>query len=819
VISGWIHDLRLALRSLRKSPGFTAAAVVTLALGIGANTTIFSAVYAVLLEEPPYPAPHELALVTPVLDRAARPPDTVEYWSYPMYEALRDAGGGVGELAAFTPNPRRVNLAGDDAAQPVLVEMVSQAYFGVLGVTPRLGRFFAPDEDVTPNAHPVAVLSEGLWRRSFGADPAVLGRTIHLDATPFTVIGIAPARFHGLSDQADLWAPMMMAPTLTFSRRLTGALSFWHMVIARIPPGTDPGPPLANGARAIEERIPLTQAFDRVRLTLATVPLQAARTDRRMGRALLVLLGAVGLVLLIACANVASLQLARARQRRRELGIRVALGVGRGRLTRQLFAESTVLAVLGGVAGLLLSAWSLDLLNALRPQALATVGGPGGARLTTAVFLFACAATVGAAFLFGLLPAWWAARTDPLSLIRPEGGAAHGVRMRGALVAVEVALAVVLLAGAGLLVRTVAALNRTPLGFDPAGVVVALVNPPARAYPGAAGQQLFRDATDRLSAGPGVRAAAAGYCLPVVGGCDQVRMTIAGDADPTKPDHAVWLNMVDDAYLAALAIPVVAGRGIAPSDRAGAPAVALVTEAAARRHWPGRNPVGQRIRLGVGWPEGDAWAEVVGVVADVRYDGDLRAAAAPGVYLPLAQFSYRANYLVAKVAGDPAGGIPAMRAMLRDLDPQLPLWDPAPMSRHVRTATAAERFSMVLLAAFGVLALVLAAVGIYGVIAHSVAGRTREIGVRMALGARPAGVLGLVFRQGSGIVGVGLTVGALGALAATRVLRAQLYGVVPGDPATLGVVLALLALVAAAAIGLPARRAARVAPMEALRHE
>ena len=253
MISGWIHDLRLALRSLRKGPGFTAAAVVTLALGIGANTTIFSAVYAVLLEEPPYPASHELVLVMPVLDHVAQPPDTSEYWSYPMYEALRDAGGGVGEMAAFTPNPRRVNLAADDAAQPVRVEMVSQAYFGVLGVTPRLGRFFAPDEDVTPNAHPVAVLSEGLWRRAFGADPAVLGRTIHLDATPFTVIGIAPAGFRGLSDQADLWAPMMMAPTLTFSRRLTGALSFWHMVIARIPTGTDPGPPLASGARAIDD--------------------------------------------------------------------------------------------------------------------------------------------------------------------------------------------------------------------------------------------------------------------------------------------------------------------------------------------------------------------------------------------------------------------------------------------------------------------------------------------------------------------------------------------------------------------------------------
>jgi len=818
VIGSWMQDLRLGLRSLRNSPGFTVAAVVTLALGIGANTTIFSAVHAVLLEAPPYPAPHELTLVTPVFDRAARPPDTLEYWSYPMYEAFRDATTGVGAVAAFTPTPRRVNLAGDDAAQPVLVEMVSQPYFGILGVTPRLGRFFAPDEDVTPNAQPVAVLSEGLWRRSFGADSAVLGRTIHLDATPFTVIGIAPSGFRGLSDQADLWTPIMMAPTLTFPQRLASELSFWAMVVARIPTGTDPAPRLADGARAIEERIPLAQVFDFARLSLTAVPLQAARTDRRMGRALLILLGAVGLVLLIACANVASLHLARARRRRRELGIRVALGVSRARLTRQLFAESAVLAVLGGTAGLLLSAWGLDVLNALRPPALATVGGPGGARLTTAVFLFACAATVGSAFLFGLLPAWWASRADPLTLIRSDDGARHGVRMRAALVAVEVALAVVLLAGAGLLVRTVAALNRAPLGFDPAGVVVALVNPPARAYPGGAGQRLFRDATDRLAVLPGVSGAAAGNCLPVVGGCDRVLMTIAGDLNPTEGDHSVWLNMVDDAYLATLDIPVVAGRGILRSDAAGTPAVALVSEAAVRRHWPGRDPVGQRIRVSVGWPANEGWAEVVGVVRDVTF-GDRRAAAAPGVYLPLAQFSYRANYLVAKVAGNPDAAIPAMRAMLRELDPQLPLWDPAPMTRHVATATAAERFSMILLAAFGVLALALATVGIYGVIAYSVAGRTRELGLRIALGARPGGVLALVFGQGLVIVGTGLVAGAIGAVAVTRVLRAQLYEVSPADPVTLLAALTVLTAAAATAIWLPARRAARIAPMEALRHE
>jgi predicted permease len=817
-MNDWRQDLRYAVRNLRQSPGFTAAAVITLALGIGANTTIFSAVHAVLLEAPPYPAPGELHLVTAVFDRGAQPPDSQEYWSYPMYRAFQGAAGGVGELAAFTPTPRRVNLAGEDAAEPVLVEMVSQSYFGILGVAPQAGRFFAPDEDLTPNTHPVAVLSDGLWRRMFGADPGVVGRTIRLDATPFTVVGVAAPGFQGLSDRADLWTPMMMAPTLTFARRLTSQLSFWHMVIARIPPGSNPGPRLADGARAIDEGLQLSAAFQARGLSLTAVPLQAARTDRRLGRVLVILLGAVGLVLLIACANVAGLQLARARRRRRELGIRVALGVSRGRLVRQLFVESALLALLGGAAGVLLSAWGLDLLNAMRPQTLATVGGPGGAGFGGAVLGFAVAATGTAALVFGLLPAWWAARTDPLSLIRADTGTPHRLRLRGALVVAEVALAVVLLAGAGLLVRTVAALNRTPLGFDPSGVLVAMVNPPSRAYPGEAGPRLLRDLADRIAALPGTRYAGAGYCLPVVGGCDHVVMTVSGPGDQSRSDLPVWLTMVDDAYLAALHIPVVAGRGIQRTDRAGAPPVALVTDAAARRYWPGQNPVGQRIRLSVGWPEHDGWAEVVGVVGDVK-SGDLRQAPLPGVYLPVHQFSYGANYLVVKVTGNPAGAIPGVRAVLRGVDPQLPLWDPAPLSRHVTRAAAAERFSMALLTAFAGLALALAGVGIYGVIAQSVAGRTREIGVRLALGARPGGVLGLVFRQGFAVAGLGLGIGVLGALATTRVLRAQLYRTSPSDPVALAGAVVLLGAAAALAVWLPARRAARVAPMEALRHE
>jgi len=818
-MSEFLRDLRYALRSLRASPAFTLAAVATLALGIGANTTVFSAVYAAILEAPPYPAPRELALVAPVFRRSAQPPDTMEFWSFPAYETFRAGAAGLGEVAAFTPRPLRANLSGTEQAEPVLVEVVSQAYFGILGVTPRLGRFFAPDEDLTPNTHAVVVLSEGLWRRSFGADPAIIGRTIRLDAAPFTVIGVAPSAFKGLSDEADLWAPMMMAPTLTFASRLSSPHSFWHMVIARIPAGTDPGPRLAAGARAIDERLGMAQVFRADGMGLAALPLQAARTDRRLGRALVILLGAVTLVLLIACANVASLHLARARRRRREFGIRVALGVGRGRLTRQLFAESVFLALFGGGGGLLLSAWGLEVLNLLRPEALATVGGPQGARLSAAVFAFAVIATIGSALLFGLMPAWWASRADPLALIRADTSAPHRVRARGALVAVEVALAVVLLTGAGLLVRTVAALSRTPLGFDHRGVAVALVNPPALEYPDSAGPRLFRRATDQLAALPGVRRAGAGFCLPVVGGCDQVLMTILGDTDPTEPEHVVWLNPIGDGFLAALDIPLVAGRGIERSDVAGAPEVALVTEAAARRYWPGTNPVGERIRVSVSWPEDGRWAEVVGVVRDVRYGHDLREAAAPGVYLPMAQFGYRANYLVARMDGGAASALPAMRAVLRDLDPQLPLWDPTPMSRHVAAATAAERFSMVLLTAFGLLALMLAGVGIYGVIAYSVAGRTREIGVRMALGARPRRVLGLVFRQGLTIAGAGLGVGTLGALLATRALRAQLYDVSPTDPLTLVFVLLTLLVVAAAAVGLPARRAARTAPMEALRHE
>jgi len=812
-----LHDLRYALRALRHNPGFTLAAVVTLALGIGANTTIFSAVYAVLLEAPPYPSPGELHLIGAV-EHAAQP-DTQEYWSYPMYQAFRESAAGVGEFAAFTPSPNRVNLGAADVAEPVRVEMVSQPYFGILGVRPRVGRFFAADEDLTPGTHPVAVLSDALWHRAFGADSGVVGRTIRLDATPFTVLGVAPAGFRGLSERADLWVPMMMAPALTFPRRLTGALSFWHMVLARLPDRGAAEQGLANAARGIEARVSLGNVFGGAPLRLVATPLQAARTDRTLGRALLILLGAVGLVLLIACTNVGSLLLARARRRRRELGIRVALGIGRGRLARQLFVESALLAALGGTAGVLLSAWGLHLLNALRPSSLAAVGGPGGAGLGAVVLGFAGAATVGSALLFGLAPAWWAARADPLVLIRAEGAAPARIRARRALVAGEVALAVVLLAGAGLLVRTVAELSRSPLGFEPTGVLTAHLNPPSRAYPGDASRRLFQDAAARLAAISGVRRAAVANCLPIVGGCDHVGMTVAGrPPSPDQPDLTVWMNMVDSEYLATLGIPLVAGRGITAADVAGAPRVALITDAAARRYWPGENPVGARIRLSVGWGPEDVWAVVVGVVEDVKMRGP-REAAVPGVYLAFPQFNYRANYLLAEADGDPARLIGPLRAVVRGLDPQLPLWDPAPMTRHVTAALASERFSMVLLVAFGLLALTLVAVGIYGVIAYSVAGRTREIGVRLALGARPAGVLGLVFRQGFAIVAIGLAAGGAGALAATRVLRTQLYEISPSDPFTLAAVMALLGGVAALAIWLPARRAARIAPMEALRHE
>ncbi|MDP2481538.1 MAG: ABC transporter permease [Candidatus Palauibacterales bacterium] len=818
-----LQDLRYAVRQLARRPGFVAVAVLTLALGIGANTAVFSAVYAALLARPPYPDSDQLQVLMPTLTQPSGTVDSMRYWSYPEYEALRDAAPDV-TVAAYTPDALSFNLSAAGHPARARVELVSASYFGVLGVRAARGRTFAPGEDAAPDAGTVAVIGDGLWRSAFGRDPGVVGRTVTLNGVQLTVVGIMPAGFTGLSGEADVWVPITMAPTLVFRNRLRQQLSFWHSVVARVPRAEAPlaAAELAAAARTMSSRIPFTDAFGSVRVAVASRPLAAVGVDRSLGRALLILLGAVGCVLLIACVNLANLLLASGVRRSRELGLRVALGASRRRLARQLLTESAVLGALGGGAAVLVAWGGLLLARTLRPAALAP-GTLQGLGLSIPVLAFNVSVAILAALAFGAAPAFAATRKDPRDLLGSAGADRRRSGPRAALVATEVALAAVLLIGAGLLVRSLGHLRATPPGFRPDHVFTAWVNVPRQGYSGQEATSLFMQTTRRLQARPGVERAAVANCLPAHvkavaggGGCDHVQMHIQGET-ADRQGREVWLDMVSAGYFAAMGIPIVEGRGVAERDREGAPRVAVVTQAAADRYWPGRDPVGQRIQLSV-WDPSEGWAEVVGVVGDV-VGQSLREAARPGVYLAFPQFSYRSNYLVARTEGDPHAIAGVARSVIGELDPELPLWDVRTMEERLNRVTARDRFSAVLLGAFGGLALLLAAIGIYGVLGYAVATRTREMGLRMAIGARRGDVVHLVVAEGLRFTLVGLGVGLVLAGALSRLLESQLYQVSPLDPAAFASAALILLVTATLACWVPARRATRIDPMEALRHE
>jgi putative ABC transport system permease protein len=818
-----LQDLRYALRQLTRRPGFVAVAVLTLALGIGANTAVFSAVYAALLARPPYPDSDQLHVLMPTLTQANGAVDSMRYWSYPEYEALRDAARDV-TVAAYTPDALSYNLSTAGRPERARVELVSASYFGVLGVRPARGRTFAPDEDAAPGAGAVAVIGDGLWRSAFGADPGAVGRTVTLNGVRLTVVGVMPTGFAGLSGDADVWVPITMAPTLVFKNRLRQKLSFWHSVVARIPQAEAPlaAAELGAAARTLSSRIPFEDAFGSIRVGVASRPLAALGVDRSLGRALLILLGAVGCVLLIACVNLANLLLARGVRRSRELGLRVALGASRGRLVRQLLTESAFLGAVGGGAAVLVAWGVLALVRGLRPAALAPATLQG-LDLSVPVLAFNFCLAILAALAFGAAPAIGASRRDPRELLGSAGADRRHGGPRAALVAAEVALAAVLLIGAGLLVRSLGHLRATPPGFRPDHVFTAWVNVPRQGYSGEEATSLFMETARRLQTRPGVERAAVANCLPAHvqavaggGGCDHVRMHVQGEA-ADRQGHEVWLDMVSAGYFAAMGIPIVEGRGVAETDRAGMPRVGIVTRAAANRYWPGRDPVGQRIQLSV-WDPSEGWAEVVGVAGDV-VGQSLRESARPGVYLAFPQFSYRSNYLVARSEGDPHAITGAARSVIGELDPALPLWDVRTMQERLSRVTARDRFSTVLLGAFGILALLLAAVGIYGVLGYSVAARTREMGLRMAVGAGRGDVVRLVVAEGLRFTLVGLAAGLVLAGALSRLLESQLYEVSPLDPAAFLAAALVLFGTATLACWVPARRATRIDPMAALRHE
>ncbi|HVE79093.1 MAG TPA: ABC transporter permease [Gemmatimonadaceae bacterium] len=804
-----LQDLRFAIRSLRRAPTFAASAVATLALGIGAVTTIYSVVHAVLLRPLPYERPGDLAIVWGTVRR-----DSVERRSvsYPDFEDWRRDARAFDAVAAFTES--MFTLDGREGAERIEGEWVSASYFGALGVRPVLGRIFTPAEDAVGAGGAVAILSHELWRSRFGASSAAVGSALNLNGQPTTVVGVMPPGFRGLGDDAQLWVPFANPPGGTGTPSiLEDRGSRWHQVVARLRPGATLAGAQAE-LDAISRRLAAQYPESNDRRGAEVVALEEELVGG-LRRGLLVLLGAVGLVLLVACANTANLLLVRAAARERELAIRAALGASRARTARQLLVESLVLAVVGGTAGALLSVWAVAILARLNPVDLPSfvrLEVSGAALAGTSIVVLVVAAA------FGVVAIAFASEGRLAESLkagaRSVGAGRRAGRLRAALVAGELALAVVLLAGAGLMLRTLESLRRFDPGFRAEQLVSFRLDLSQGQYDAARAVAFGTALREQVRGLPAVRAVSLSDDVPLDGRSSGTIIRIAGKEVVTQGSGIrVYRHRVAPGYFAAIGATVVRGREFTTADDRGRGRVAVISERMARRFWPNEDPVGARLQL-----NDTTFAEIVGVVADMKHRALLEAATAdPDVYYPILQVPTTAFSLVVRAGGDPAALVAAVRREVSAADRGVPVYDVATMRDRVRGETAPARFQASLLGAFAALALLLAAVGVYGVMAYSVAQRTREVGIRMALGADRRDIVRMIVGTGARLTGLGLVLGVVAAVATVRVMAGLLYGVEPTDPATLATAVGVLAAAALLASWLPARRAARVEPVTAMR--
>ena len=819
------QDARFAMRTFRRSPTFTAVAVLTLAIGIGANTAIFSAVDALLLRPLPFPNPERLMKVSLTVPARGTDPARLDMvWSYPKFAVFRDAQHLFSELALYTDD--RVTLSGSGDAERVRSEIAGGEYLRTLGVHPSLGRDFLPEEDKHPDGPRVLLISDVLWKRRYNANPAVLGTVADIDGKPYTIVGVLPPGFRGLSGLAELWTPLMAYP----AEELNEAWNHSFTLIARLRPGVTAEQAKADVPRLgaiVDRAYPHPDRHDE-RWGAVARSLDATRVDPMVRRSLLVLLSAVGLVLLIACANVANLFLARAAGRRREIAVRLAVGAGRGRLLRQLLTESVLLALLGGAASILVAWWGVKLLGALDPGSAlrrGDIAGIGAVNFTTIhldarALAFAALLAIATGVVFGLVPALQATDPSLAGVLKQDKGAAkdgasRGFTSRNVLATLEIALAVVLLAGSGLMLRSLGKLLGVNPGFDASHTLTMRFNLPQE-YGSDSLPGFYDDVLDRFAALPGVTGTALIDCPPLNGGCNGTAIKFR-DRPPmaagTEPD--IGVHWVTPSWMAMMHVPLVRGRYFDRGDRSGVRKVVIVNQAAARKFWPNEDPIGRPVSIG----QGGFWedtAYIAGVVGDARFNS-VDSAAVPDAYISYYQSPRGSMMVMLRSAGDAAALGPAARKVLGNVMPGAPVYDIRTMSDRVADALSYARFSTILLALFGVVALALATMGTYGVISFGVAQRTREIGIRVALGAPRGELLRMIVRQGMLLALAGGAAGIVVALVATRVLRAFLYDVLPSDPATFGAILAVLALAVLAATLIPARRAASVDPSEALR--
>jgi putative ABC transport system permease protein len=801
-----LQDIRYALRTLRRSPGFTTVALLTLAIGIGANTAIFTIISALFNRPLPFADPGRLAAIV----KHFKPTDAGQIYIDPPSFVAWTADTGVFQGAALIAGGS-ANFSTTEQPEHVEGNQISVGTFGLLGIQPALGRGFLSD-DATPGRDHVVILSDGLWRRGFAADPHVLGQQVRLDGVPYSVIGVMPPGF-AFPYQAEFWTPRAFDPS-------EGRGNNWVNGLVRLHEGVTVAQ--ANAylevvSRRLERQYPTSNTGVGASIAPLRRLLFRGADPGDFRPTFLLMLGAVGFVLLIACSNLAGLLLTRASTRQHEIAIREALGASRRRLIQQLLTESGLVAAGGGALGLLVTMWTLGLFESAVGQ---NFDLPYWLAFTidARALVFTVIMSLGTGMAVGALPALRATRRDVRGALQEGGqgsgarGGARASRLRGSFVIAEVALAMVLLVGAGLLIRTVVGLGRVDPGFDAAHALTARLPFGGPRYSAARARGAFlNDLARRLEALPGVQAVGAANLLPL-GTINWEGARIEGRDDSSR---TTLVSTVAGHYLRAMGIPLLQGRDFTASETELGEPVAIINETMAHRYWPRQSALGRRIRFGT-----DAsWRTIVGIFRDAK-QGSLQAAVRDQVYIPYGQqYSWSTMSLIARTASDPLQVVGMARAELARLDPNLPLYDVQSLETVVRRSYWDRRLYRSMFSVFASVALFLAAIGIYGVIAYAVAQRTHEIGVRVALGATRRDVMRLVVGQGLGLALAGVGVGALGAIGITRLLASLLYGVGPLDPVSFGGMAVVLAGVALLASYLPARRAARVDPMVALRNE